>query len=180
MIIPQDVLDQMDTRRITEITSTFIHHSDADPTIDIEDIAKMEEASQGFLAIGYNAYVKKISPAEWVVQIGRPLEYIPAAQYGMNTEGYAICIGGRYQPGASAVTDDVDPLALHVAMLHIRMVMKKVPTMRYLLGHRDVATIMAARGDDPGNYSTACPGDLLYAKLDDLRIETGLLKYPGL
>jgi hypothetical protein len=176
MNVPLDKLTDRDPKLITCIV---IHHSVAKPTLDIEEIAVEEIASQGFVTVGYNAYVKDAG-ISWVVQIGRPIDKLPAAQYGMNEEGYAICLGGNYHPGGASFVTPVSQNALNLIALHIKAVKAKAPNLKYLIGHRDVATIKQHLGQNPSEFSTACPGDLLYAKLDDLRAATGLAKWPGL
>lgn len=144
----------------------------------------MEQTSQGFATIGYNAYVKCLSVEHdlWVVQQGRPIDRIPAAQYGANTEGYAICIGGNYQPNGAPFLTTVSDVALKTAAAQIQLVKAKCPNLKYLAGHRDVETLMKERdhwlteGEAATDYGTACPGDGLYARLDDLRKMTNLTR----
>jgi len=182
MIIPDSILNFLSKRNNTQVTTIFIHHSDALPTLDIVDLTVMEEASQGFKTIGYNYYVKCLSVANdlWTGQVGRPLEDIPAAQYGMNTQGYAICIGGCYEPGAAPFNTAVSDHALKIAAAQILLVKSKCPNLKYLQGHRDVKPLMMQAdhwltdSEASADYGTACPGDSLYARLDDLRKLTGL------
>src|SRR5579885_241450 len=167
-------VDELTDRPAEQIEYIVIHHSVAAQDTDIADLAKMEEAAQGFVTIGYNCYLKR-GPNGWEIQEGRPLDKLPAAQYGLNEQGYAICIGGNYQPGVSGVsTDDVDPVALQLVVARVEQVKSKCANLQYLIGHRDVATIKAAHGGNPSDFSTACPGDRLYAQLHDLRLKTGL------
>lgn len=182
MLIPNFILNQLSIRDPKQITTIVIHHSVFDPTADIATLAQFEKNSQGFLTIGYNAYCKLADKAsdKWVMEQGRPINRIPAAQYGMNTEGYAICIGGNYHPGGASFVTPVSKNALDVVAAQIHAVREHTPTVKYLMGHRDVATIKAKKGLNPGDYSTACPGDNLYKMLHDLRVMTGLAQYPGL
>jgi len=176
---PSAILNAFGRRNASQITTLFIHHTVMVPTADVTEVDAVDRGRGGFLAIGYNAYVKS-TPGGWVVQQARPLNVIPAAQYGMNTEGYAIAVGGNYQPGGAPFLTPYDPAVLPVIAAQVAAVKKKCPNLRYLCAHRDVATIMEKRGLDPGLYSTACCGDDLYAHLDELRTLVGLAKYPGL
>jgi len=178
VVIPNSILNLLSLRDPKQITCVFIHHTVMHKTADADDVRRVEP----FYTIGYNSYVKCVDVENdlWVVQQGRPLNRIPAAQYGMNTQGYAISIGGNYQPGAVSWLDTVSPNALHAAAAQIILVKKKCPNLKYLLGHRDVATIKAKEGLNPGDYATSCPGENLYSRLDDLRKMVGLSKYPGL
>jgi hypothetical protein len=175
MLIPQDVLAKLDKRDPADVSEIFIHHSAWPPTLDI---TKMWRPDTDEICVPYNAYVKKVSTGIWVVQIGRPAAYVPAAQFGMNPAGYSICVGGDYQdtPG-----DEVESAALLAVYAHIMAVITgPCPNVQYLLGHRDVAPILQQVGKNPSDYSTLCPGDRLYAHLPTLRDQTGLLNYPTL
>jgi hypothetical protein len=172
----------MAQRSLNTITCVIVHHSVAHKTLDIEDIDKMEKVSQSFLAVGYHAYTKCLDEKNdlWVVQQGRPLNKIPAAAYGMNNESYDICIGGNYEPGAMSFLDQVSPNALKAVADQIKLVKAKCPNLKFLIGHRDVATIKQRNGEDPSQFSTLCPGKLMATKLDDLRAATGLAQWPGI
>lgn len=177
MIIPNRILNLLNKRSPEQITTIFIHHSVVRPDADIQVIAQAEP----FLTVGYNAYVRKNPQTGiWECQQGRPLTDVPAAQYGMNVEGYAICLAGNYQPGGASFLNRVEDTALDVILAQIHAVHSKCPNLQYLAGHRDVATIMAKRGKYPGAFSTACPGDLLYERLHDLRVMSGLHTRPEL
>jgi hypothetical protein len=180
MNISPDIIAQMTPRTLDVIEYFIFHHSVAAQDIDIAQIAEMEIDAQGFLTIGYNGYmVRKASG--WVIQSGRPIDRVPAAAYGLNTQSYDLCIAGNYQPNVPGVpTDAVDPQSLKVAIARIDAVKQLCPNLKYLIGHRDVAKILGAEGKNPADYSTACPGDLLQAHLHDLRVATGLHSPPAL
>jgi hypothetical protein len=173
-------LDQLTDRDPKLIEYFVVHHSVADPATSIEDLAKAEKASQGFVTIGYNAVIVK-DHTGWTIHEGRPMNKQPAAQFGLNPEGYAVCIGGNYQPNVKDVpTNTVDPAALDVLVERIKAVKQKAPNLKFLIAHRDVATIKAKHGGKPSDFSTACCGDRLYAHMDALRKATGLAKPPEL
>lgn len=174
------VPDNLPKRSLTDIQYFIVHHSVGPQTMDITEVAEEEIASQGFLTIGYNAYVKK-NGHFWVVQEGRPIDTIPAAAYGLNTASYDICIAGNYHPNVPNIpTDEVEQESIDLVLARIKAVKAKCPNLKFLIGHRDVATIMERRGLNPGDYSTDCPGDRLYAFLHHLRTLTGLTVPPGL
>lgn len=182
MQLVQSVLNALGVRPLSAVDTVIIHHSVADKTLDISDIDEMEQRSQGFITVGYHCYTKCVDTKNdlWVVQQGRPIWAIPAAAYGYNTASYDICIGGNYQEGGAPFLDEVSDHALKAVAAQIAVAKKKLPNLKYLMGHRDVATIKAKQGLNPGDYSTACPGDRLYAKLHDLRVLTGLHTHPDL
>lgn len=183
MLITQDQLTEMRHRDLSIVDGAILHHSDADKTLDITEIAAMEKKDQDFVTVGYHAYVKCVDVDKdlWVVQIGRPIDVVPAAALGYNSRSIDICIGGNYHPGAQSWTDTVSDRALHAAAAWILEAKRKLPNLKYLDGHRDVATwhsILAAENMTPTDVATACPGDRLYARLHDLRVLTGLHTRP--
>lgn len=182
MILTKSILNALGVRPLYSVDTVIIHHTVAPKTDDISTLAQMEEVSQNFITIGYHAYAKCIDPDKdiWVMQQGRPIWAVPAAAYGMNVDSYDISIGGNYQPGGASFLDTPSDHALRVVAAQILLAKKKLPNLKYLMGHRDVATIKQKQGLDPADYSTACPGDLLYAKLHDLRVMTGLHTRPEL
>lgn len=179
MIVPINELAPRDPKSITHFV---IHHSVASPSLDIEQIAAIDINSQGFVTVGYNAYMKIVNDKP-ILQFGRPINTLPAAQYGMNTQGYALCIGGNYQPNVphvptNTLSDELWAKIEPVILQLITQVKSKAPNLKHLIGHRDVATIMVQNNPhaNPEEYSTLCPGDILYAKLDELRVKSGLTK----
>ena len=179
MQVPQN---QLDHRPIDDIKYFVIHHSVTAQDLDITQIASMEKASQGFVTVGYHCIVR-MNPAthKWEIQEGRTLDDVPAAAYGLNEPSYDLCLLGNYQPDVPGIpTNQVPAEALPIIIEHINFVKGKCQNLQYLIGHRDVAAMMAKRGLDPGNYSTDCPGDLLYAQMHDLRVATGLHLPPEL
>jgi hypothetical protein len=180
MNIPRSIAALFGVRALKTVDTIIIHHSVADKTLDISQIATMEERDQGFIDVGYHVYTKCIDVQKdlWVCQQGRPIWAIPAAAYGYNTQSYDICIGGNYHPGGASFLDEVSEYALHVVAKQIEQAKTKLPNLKYLAGHRDVATWKAEQGLNPGDYSTACPGNLLYARLGILRQLTGLAVRP--
>ena len=177
MKVPLDKLTARDPKLIEYFV---VHHSVAGPATPIEDLTKMQAAGQGFVTIGYNAVIVK-ERAGWFMHEGRPLNTLPAAQFGLNEQGYAVCVGGNYHPNVENVpTNTVEPASLDVLVARIDAVKLDAPNLRFLIAHRDVATIKAKHGGRAADFSTACCGDLLYAHMDALRAATGLAKPPEL
>lgn len=179
MQVPQDKLNH---RPLKDIEYIIIHHSVTPQTLDISQIASMEETSQGFITVGYHCIVR-LNPQtkEWEIQEGRTIDDVPAAALGLNEPSYDICVLGNYEPNVPGIlTNDVDHNALLLVIERVKAVKTKAPNLKYLIGHRDVAAIMGKRGGNPSDYSTACPGDRLYARMHDLRVLTGLHTPPEL
>lgn len=174
MLLPQSVLDRMTDRDPSLVTCLVIHHTAGnDMNEDIAQIAAEEQRTFGFVTVGYHFVVH----GDGKIQVGRPINKLPAANLGMNTESVAISLDGNYHPPDRNYIGEVPTVhALHsVATVILHWVKPKCPNMKYLIGHRDVAIIK-----NDSNDATACPGDLLYAKLHDLRVSTGLANHPGL
>lgn len=173
---------QMEHRPLDDIRYFVVHHSVASQTLDISQIAIMEEQAQSFVTVGYHAYAR-LNPTtgRWEIQEGRTIDDVPAAAYGLNEPSYDLCVAGNYQPNVAGVpTNPVPYAALDLVVARVGAVRAKCPNLTYLIGHSDVARIMGRRGNDPANYATACPGSLLYACLHDLRVRTGLTLPPEL
>jgi hypothetical protein len=167
--ISQADLDRMTDRNLSVIEYVVIHHTaDSDQHKDIEEISREEVSDQGFVVVGYHAVVQ----ADGKVQFGRPIEKVPAANLGLNTVSYAISFEGNFQPGSPGYANENPSWEQFRAAINlIKSVKIKVPSIKYLIGHRDVARITAT----PSN-ATACPGDNLYSRLHILREATGLLE----
>jgi hypothetical protein len=176
MELTQTQISEMNTRPLDGVDTVIIHHSVADKTLDISQISAMEIASQGFVCVGYHAYTKCVDVAgdKWVVQQGRPITCVPAAALDYNTRSYDICLGGNYHPGGAPFLDTVSENALHLIAAQILNAKRKLPNLKYLIGHRDVTLKITHDSND----ATACPGDRLYARLHDLRLMTGLSDFP--
>lgn len=173
MQIPQDILDKLTPRTVSDVIGVCLHHTVTHKDVTAAEIAAMEP----FLTIGYNVLIRKDPQTGWQFQEGRPFLYVPAAQYGLNVEYYAIAIAGNYQPGAASWLDAVEKDALDLVVTRVHQLREHYGvhlSLQYLIGHRDVAAIKAKESLDPAYFSTACPGANLYAQLDKLREYTGL------
>jgi hypothetical protein len=74
------------------IRKVFVHCSDSDrPEHDDVSVIRDWHLARGFTNTGYHYFIRK----DGMIQIGRPIEKIPAAQAGHNTGSIAICLSGR-------------------------------------------------------------------------------------
>jgi N-acetyl-anhydromuramyl-L-alanine amidase AmpD len=167
MLISPALLARMTDRDLAVVTTLVVHHTaDNDENKDIEEIAREEVASQGFVTVGYHAVIH----GDGKVQFGRPIGKVPAANLGMNTISYAISLEGNFHPPDAGYRGEKPTDAQIRALIGlVDLVKGKLPNLRYLIGHRDVARIMSDSND-----ATACPGDLLYARLGEVRRATHL------
>lgn len=151
----------MAPRSFSAITDFIVHHTDGSRTQTPLDI-DAEHRGEGWAMIGYNFV---ITPNGNVYD-GRPLNVIPAAAYGRNTESVNVVLVGQFQPDAANYTGpptEAQLLSLRDLALEMH---RKFPSIVRTIGHRDVAP-MFYNGD--GDYATACPGDKLYAELPAIR-----------
>ncbi len=184
MLISDAILALLKRRALSSISMIVLHHSFALRTLDITRIAEMEKTSIGATTVAYNSYCKLVDADQdlWVMQQGRPIDCWPAAQYGGNDIGYAICLAGNYHPPAGP-TDPISEHALKLIAGQILAVKAKAPNLRYLVPHRGIARIAQVRNGWTDEQAaelagTACPGDLLVARLAELRTMTGLIEHP--
>lgn len=168
MIIPANILAELTDRSIDDITVVVIHHTaDDSQNKEAEEIAKEEEASQGFLTIGYHFLIH----GDATIEVCRPIEKVPAANLGANQQSVAISLEGNFEPGDAGYKGEVPSQAMVEAAIMIinGWVKPKCKNLKHLIGHRDVAVIYANSG-----FATACPGQLLYDKMEYFRQSTGL------
>lgn len=178
MQLAQDVLDRLTDRDAAAVVDILAVHHTADNDMDqpIEAIAREEIAVQGFTTVGYHAVIHR----DGTVQYGRPLNKVPAANTSINapnpayrsanTRAYAIALEGNFQPDDRNYAGEKPTEAqIHALIALIENVKTKCPRLTYLLPHRDIATAFG----DPAD-ATACPGDLLVARLHEVRAATGL------
>ncbi|PNH21086.1 peptidoglycan recognition family protein [Megasphaera hutchinsoni] len=116
--------------------------------------AKAEEIHQwhlqnGWAGIGYHFIIHK----DGSIEQGRPIEMIGAHCYRYNSDSVGICSIGNFQEyyPTDMQLETAGKLIAYVCSLY-----DIVPGKDTIFGHRDLNT-------------TECPGDHLYAQLDNLR-----------
>jgi hypothetical protein len=152
----------MAPRSFSDITDLIIHHSDGSPNQSPLDIDQ-EHRAEGWDMIGYNYVIA----GNGTIYKGRPDQYEPSAAYGRNMQSVNVCLLGDFQtgtPGAQSLVPDAQLTALKQLALLLH---QKFPTIERTIGHGDVATLFYP--GDPGDYSTACPGNVLESHLPELR-----------
>lgn len=142
-------------RSLTDITDLIIHHSAGSLFQTPQDI-DAEHRARGMSGIGYN-YI--INPSG-VVFYGRPANVIPAAAYGRNQQSLNICVIGNFHPSDAGYTGKPTPSQINALTELSVYLHHKYPSIIRTIGHRQVATLF--HKDNPGDYSTACPGDDLF------------------
>lgn len=118
------------------------------------------------------AYELLITP-DGTVYYGRPIGFESAATFGRNPCSINVALIGQFQPNAGP---DVPPFAPPTdaqldALLQVSIwVHRHYPLIVRTIGHRDVAPMFYPQ--DEKDYSTACPGDALYAQIPDIKRKT--------
>lgn len=148
----------MALRLIGSITDIIIHHSAGSPNQSVLNIDR-EHRARGMAMIGYNYLVM----CDGTVCMGRPVQYIPAAAYGRNSESINVCVLGNFEEADPGYTgpptkEQVASLEALLTLLH-----HQYPSVVRTIGHRDVATLFYPASC--ADYSTVCPGSKLYSAL---------------
>jgi len=151
----------MTPRAISQITDFIIHHEAGSLTETPLGIDAQHRA-EGWAMIGYNYIID----TKGVVYDGRPLDVVPSAAYGRNTQSVNVSLVGNFEkgdPGFTGPPTDEQIASLEALGVYLH---KTIPSIERTIGHRDVATLFYG-GD--GDYATACPGSLLYAEIPLIR-----------
>lgn len=152
----------MASRAISGITDLIIHHTAGALTQTPLDI-DAEHRAIGDAGIAYNFV---ITP-DGKIYMGRPAMYVPAATFGRNTESINVVLVGDFQSDDKFYTGEPTEAALDSLKSLAVYLHKLYPSIVRTIGHRDVAPMFYP--SDEGDYSTACPGDKLYAHLPDIK-----------
>ena len=139
-----------------------IHHT-ADPEDhDIEYYNQMH-INQGWVCFGAHALCRM----DGSIQYGRPvlgpaggLGFIGAHAYGINSLSIGVETTGNYMTGTPSET------IINALIDLVTDWCKKLP-IKYIIGHRDVSTIIpyVESNGERISTATACPGDNLYSQI---------------
>jgi N-acetylmuramoyl-L-alanine amidase len=149
----------MTPRDVSSVTYEIVHHSDGPPDQPIADI-DAEHRAEGWAMCGYNFIIAQDGTA-WQC---RPMNVVPAAAEDLNTPSVDVCLLGDFQPGTDGFQSTVPPAQLQALKDLSVYLHQQYPTIDSTIGHRDVSGIVG----DP-SVATACPGDILYALLPDVK-----------
>ena len=155
----------MTPRDLSQISTLIIHHSDGSPDQTPLEV-DAEHRAEGWAMIGYNFFIG----GDGTVYQGRPTDVVPSAAYGYNTPSINVCLAGDFQPGtdgAQAAVPDAQLQALKDLCVELH---QHYPGICRTIGHRDVATMFYPQ--NTGDYSTACPGDILEAQIAAVKAYT--------
>lgn len=152
-------------KNLKNIRHIIIHHSATPKSWTINDFVahRLQTGATGsskYSGLGYN-YI--LFPLERkIVQDVKDEEYTWSTG-GYNSYSLALCVAGYYHaPKNDTVTDEmINILVDKCAELCAKY---NLDPMKSIIGHRDVAKII----NNP-KWATACPGDLLWAKLPLIR-----------
>lgn len=136
-----------------KITHLVIHHSATSPDASIEDI-RSNHLARGFDDIGYH-YL--IAPNGRIFR-GRGEGQEGAHARGINSHSIGLCCLGNFE-GSDVPPEQFSALVVLAAEICARYSIQP----ENVIGHRDVARISSEA------TNTACPGEKLYALIDELR-----------
>ena len=142
---------EYEERPSTEVI--VIHHAgfpDGDKDSSAEEIHKFHQEVNGWAGIGYHYVIRK----DGRIEQGRKPLAVGAHAYQHNKNSVGICVAGNFDL-VKVPSVQMDSLKLLTAWLCQRY--KLDPMQRgVIVGHRDL-------------NDTACPGNNLYKKLDEIR-----------
>jgi hypothetical protein len=136
-----------------------IHHSGDTGQTDPKKIQDLHmDGDAGFDDVAYQFMVR---PSGSIVE-GRYLSHKGAANAAQNTGKLAIIVLGDFEHDIFDFDDDPTPAQITSANLLATTLAKEFPTIKRLVGHRDIKP------------DTECPGGELHKRLVDIRKGTGL------
>jgi hypothetical protein len=151
----------MTPRSLSQITDYIVHHEAgalSQTALDID----AEHRNEGWAMIGYNFVIDEHGN----VYAARPLDVVPSAAYGRNTQSVNVSLAGNFQEGDPGYTGPPNAAQIQ-AIIDLGVYLHKMlPGIERTIGHRDVATMFYG-GD--GDYATACPGSMLYVELPKIK-----------
>lgn len=153
----------MTPRNPSDITDLIIHH-EAGSLSETPLSIDAQHRGEGWAMIGYNFIID----TEGRVYDGRPLDVVPSAAYGRNRQSINVSLVGNFQQDDPGYTGPPTAQQLQAIVDLGVYLHKRFPSIERTIGHRDVATLFYG-GD--GDYATACPGSMLYAKLPELKAQ---------
>ena len=126
-----------------------LHHTGGAPGED-PDVAAIDDAHRGlgWAGVGYHYLIRKSG----AVEAGRPALTMGAHAEGVNTRSIGIALCGNFceeEPTAAQIESCAMLLAICSASFGV------VLDDAHVVGHRDLA-------------ATACPGDALYERLEEI------------
>ena len=140
--------DKLEDRKYTD--KIVLHHTGnpQDDDLSAADIDASHKA-KGWACIGYHYVIRK----DGSIEQGRPVDTIGAHAYGHNSHTIGIHLCGNFEI-AEPTSNQIESAAMLIAAIaDLNSICINDSTV---LGHRDL-------------MPTACPGENLYAKLDDIR-----------
>ena len=149
-------------RSLSSITDLIIHHTAGSlyqGPLEID----AEHRAIGDAMIAYNWVITN----DGQVYNGRPISVDSAASFGRNQVSVSVVLCGNFQSDAPVFTGpplqaQIDALKQLCLYAHL-----SISSIIRTYGHRDIAPMFFP--DNQGDYSTACPGDLLYAKIPEIK-----------
>lgn len=152
----------MTPRSLSQVTDLIVHHTAGALTQTPQEI-DAEHRAEGWAMIGYE-YV--ITP-DGTIYDGRPLDVVPSAAYGRNTQSVDVVLVGNFQASDPGYTGPPSAAQMQSLKDFALWIHQQIPSICRTIGHGDVARMFYP--DDEGDYSTACPGSELESQLPEIR-----------
>lgn len=149
-------------REPSVITDFIIHHEDgllSETPIQVD----AQHRAQGWDMIGYTWVIGE----DGTIYQGRPVNMVPSAAYGRNTQSVDVSLTGDFQPGTPGYNGSPTLAQIKSLKELCLYAHQTIPTIERTIGHRDVATMFYP--DDTGDYSTDCPGTTLWLLIPEIR-----------
>jgi len=156
-----------------DYTTVVIHHSGNLAPKDARGLEALHLADTTVADIKYHFLVDRNGK----VYEGRNLLFKGGHVANANTGKIGVLLLGDFEPQLFDLDDDeISENQLAGTVRLIKALKDLFPTLTFLGGHRDFLQTNSLWGEIKDYFRGKCPGELLYSKLNDLRISTLLSK----
>jgi N-acetyl-anhydromuramyl-L-alanine amidase AmpD len=133
-----------------DVTDMIVIHHTGNPEDDDLSAEEIHEShlAQGWAGIGYHYVIRK----DGTIELGRPMDSIGAHAYGENSHTIGIHVCGNFEI-AYPTESQIESLSYLIGWLCEQYGLEY--SRDVIVGHRDL-------------MPTACPGDNLYVKINDV------------
>lgn len=154
-------LNVLTPRTPADITDIIVHHTDG-PKDQTPLEIDAEERPRGYSMMPYGYLIAD----DGVIFKGRPDLVRSAASFGRNPQSIAVCLIGAFEKNTLEYNGPPSQAAVKSLITLGAWLHKAYPIVR-TIGHCEIAPLFYP--DDEGDYSTACPGDVLFAMLPSIK-----------
>ncbi len=145
-------VQELEKRRETDYL--VVHHTASAGDIGAAEIHE-EHKANGWAGCGYHYVIR----FDGTVERGRPRDTVGAHAFGVNDRSIGIALSGNFM-----TTEPTDAQITSLENLLADLCDLYCLNQTNIIGHRDVAVMLQDSAD-----ATACPGDRLYERMDEIR-----------